>query len=584
VPYLQINEYGYTRQVRLADKPVHIGRSSSNDLAIEEERASRKHCVVMPQANGYVLRDLGSTNGTRVNGKKTRHVLLTPNDEIKIGSTRIRYVDPDAPEAPQASPDAKPKPAAAVPPPAAPPADDQPVDLAGFEDDEAELAPSASSPASSLEDPAVGIQRLFAYGFEPRLQIRQITLRNARGEPLHLADNVEGADMDPRDAQYAVNVFRMLIAAGFKTRASDIHFEPRGETGMIRVRVDGSMVDALAIDIGLFKRILNIVKVLCDMDITQQQLVQEGHFSTVVPGRNVDYRVSFTPAVHGQKLVIRILDSQSAPQHMAELQLPDWMLRDISGVAKQSSGMVLVCGPTGSGKTTTLYAVLRDIDRTTRNVVTIEDPVEYEIDGITHIPCNQQKGNTFHSLLRSVLRQDPDVILLGEIRDRETAQTAMQAAMTGHLVLSTVHAKDTCGTIFRLLDLGVEPYLLSSSLHLVLAQRLIRQLCDNCKAARRPQPTQIGKMGRGAAQVKAVYYPVGCKRCIDTGYAGRRALFELLSVNDAMRDAILNAPTMAAIRDARQRTVFISLAQVGWQLVAQGVCDPDEVQRVVGEG
>jgi general secretion pathway protein E len=579
VPYLQINENGNYRQVRLTDKPINIGRSSANDLPIDEDRASRTHCVIEPHENGYILRDLGSTNGTRVNGRKVRRVLLAPDNEIQIGRTCIRYVDPDAPPKPPAE-----APEAAAPAPPAAKADmDKPLDFSDFEGNERDPQYFNPSAAPQLEDPVEGIGRLFAYGFEPRLQVSQITLRNARGEPLHLAGGVDAADMDPKDAQYAVNVFRMLIAAGFKTRASDIHFEPRGDTGMIRVRVDGTMVDALAIDGALFKRVLNIVKVLCDIDITQQRQVQEGHFSTVIPGRSVDYRISFTPAVHGQKLVIRILDPQSAPQHMAELQLPDWMLRDIGGVSRQSSGMVLVCGPTGSGKTTTLYAVLRDIDRTTRNVVTIEDPVEYEIDGVTHIPCDQHKGNTFHSLLRSVLRQDPDVILLGEIRDRETAQTAMQASMTGHLVLSTVHAKDTCGTIFRLLDLGVEPYLLSSSLHLVLAQRLIRQLCDNCKVARRPQPTQIGKMGREGGQVKAIYYPVGCKRCIETGYAGRRALFELLSVNDAMRDAILNAPTMAAIRDARQRTVFISLAQVGWQLVAQGVCDPDEIQRVVGD-
>jgi general secretion pathway protein E len=283
--------------------------------------------------------------------------------------------------------------------------------------------------------------------------------------------------------------------------------------------------------------------------------------------------VSFTPVIHGQKLVIRVLDSVSSPQHLDDLQLPDWMLSHIRKVSTQSSGMILVCGPTGSGKTTTLYAALRDVDVQRRNVITIEDPVEYQLKGVTQIPINSKQGNTFHSMLRSVLRQDPDVILLGEIRDRETAETGMQAAMTGHLVLSTIHARDTVGTIFRLLDLGAEPYLVGSAMNLILAQRLIR---------RKPTPKQMHQMGSFGKNIDEIYYPVGCPKCFDQGYAGRQGLYELLTMTDDLRDAILKSATMGGINEALSRVLFTSLEQSGYKLIAEGITSPEELDRIVG--
>jgi general secretion pathway protein E len=272
----------------------------------------------------------------------------------------------------------------------------------------------------------------------------------------------------------------------------------------------------------------------------------------------------------------------SSPQHLDDLQLPDWMLSHIRKVSTQSSGMILVCGPTGSGKTTTLYAALRDVDVQRRNVITIEDPVEYQLKGVTQIPINSKQGNTFHSMLRSVLRQDPDVILLGEIRDRETAETGMQAAMTGHLVLSTIHARDTVGTIFRLLDLGAEPYLVGSAMNLILAQRLIRLLCDNCKAGRKPTPKQMHQMGSFGKNIDEIYYPVGCPKCFDQGYAGRQGLYELLTMTDDLRDAILKSATMGGINEALSRVLFTSLEQSGYKLIAEGITSPEELDRIVG--
>lgn len=574
--YLEFITNEGQKLVQLTDRSVSIGRGSNNVVEIAEDRASRQHCVIEKTGEGYVVRDLDSKNGTRVNGNKVSVKVLRPGDEVQIGATRIVFRDPDA------KPVARKKTAPAPTVPAHNPlAGAENFELPDFEDEPAASLFDPGKKADSRTDVGSDIVHLLKVGSERSIRDSQIRMLNARGQVVHEAAGLALKD-EESDAGQAIQIFRRLLAVAFEARASDLHFEPKAHGGTIRIRVDGTMVDAMQMEGNSFPRLMNLVKVLADIDIAQKSVVQEGHFRTILPTRTVDFRVSFTPAVHGQKLVIRILDAAAAPQHMEQLQLPDWMLRDIRITAKQTAGMILACGPTGSGKTTTLYAILRDMDRTQRNVITIEDPVEYQIDGVTHIPANIQQGNSFNTLLRSVLRQDPDVILLGEIRDRETAQTAMQAAMTGHLVLSTVHAKDTMGTIFRLLDLGVEPYLLGASLNLILAQRLVRLLCPNCKQPRRPQPTQIGHMGRAGQDLKHVYYPVGCPKCLNVGYLGRRGLFELLTVNNALRDAILNSPTITTIRDALKRTLFISLPELGWQYVAEGVTSPDEVERIVG--
>jgi len=254
----------------------------------------------------------------------------------------------------------------------------------------------------------------------------------------------------------------------------------------------------------------------------------------------------------------------------------------IRKTCSQSQGMLLSCGPTGSGKTTTLYNCLRTVDREKKNVITIEDPVEYQLEGCTQIPINEKRGNTFHSMLRSVLRQDPDVILLGEIRDEETARTAMQAAMTGHLVFSTLHAKDTISAVFRLLDLKVEPYLVANALELILAQRLVRVLCDSCKRPVDVKPGQATRIGRFLGGATRVYVPVGCRACLKTGYRGRMALFELLEFNDDLRDVILTNQSIHAMRQVIEQGLFTTLQQSGWKLAAAGVTSLDEVDRVAG--
>ena len=251
-------------------------------------------------------------------------------------------------------------------------------------------------------------------------------------------------------------------------------------------------------------------------------------------------------------------------------------------IATRDAGMLLACGQTGSGKTTTLYSCLREIDVEQRNAITIEDPVEYQLPGATQIPIDSKQGHTFANILRSVLRQDPDVIFVGEIRDIETANVAMQAAMTGHLVYSTVHAKDTIGSIFRLLDLGVEQYLVANAVNMIIAQRLVRMLCVACRRAVRATPAQSLKMGSSLSGVSDIYVPQGCGECLQTGFVGRRALFELLEFNDPLRDAVLKNPTIQGIRDILRNNLFTSLQGFGFQLVAQGQTSYDEVERVAG--
>ncbi len=408
-----------------------------------------------------------------------------------------------------------------------------------------------------------------------KLDERRVSLRNARGETLHEAPGRSG---NPQAA--ALRALRTILVTALRTRASDVHVDPGRTGGWLRMRVDGGMVDLTQVGVDLLPRLINLVKVLCDLDITQHRIVQEGHFSAVITGRSVDYRVSFAPSVHGQNLVIRVLDTACVPQRTADLDLPDWMLRQIQAISRQSSGMLLVCGPTGSGKTTTLYAVMRDIDLKHRNVITIEDPVEYQLDGVMQMPVQESGGSGFSDLLRSALRQDPDVILLGEIRDADTARTAMQAAMTGHLVLSTVHARESVSAVVRLLDLGVEPNLLASSLNLILAQRLVRRLCPHCKSGRKPDPDERALMGAAGETVTRIYQPRGCARCLNAGYLGRRALFELVVVDDAIRRAFLETPTVTGWQAAIHHASFTSLSQLGWQTVAEGVTSVDEVQQI----
>ena len=400
----------------------------------------------------------------------------------------------------------------------------------------------------------------------------KIMLIGSRGQELPVVGHADSGD--------GIQTLGLLIMIAYQTRSTDIHFEPKEDSYEARMRVDGMLIPIVQIPRDVGSRVAGVIKVLCAIDFAGQLGIQEGSFSATAPGRRSDFRISFTPSVHGQKLAIRILDVANSPQSLDSLGAPKSLITRLQHVMGQNAGMILVCGPTGSGKSTTLYSLIRSIDCKSRNVMTIEDPVEYRIEGVTQSSVDAGRGKNFSDLLRALLRQDPDVLLLGEIRDAESARISMQATMTGHLVLSTVHAQDTINTVFRLLDLGADANLVASSLNMVLAQRLVRVLCTHCRKRRPPDPDERRRMGPLARDF--IYEATGCVRCLGTGYFGRRALFELLETNDRLKDVMLKKPTLLALKAAVKGPGFVTLRADGYRLIAQGVTTSSEVDRVIG--
>lgn len=565
-PYVEIREGDKSRNLILTGHQLSIGRQIGVDLVLPDNLLSRQHCVIEVTPDGWQVRDLKSRNGTAVNGKLITSQILKGGDVIKVGTTFITFRDPQVVEDEEMLS-----------------ADDLVPVI-----EEAPEPKASKSPLSARmsDDPDEALETLARSMPDQSFSENDIQLYSARGTIMHAAKKT--AQKGKREA---VDLFRLLLLICIRSRTTDIHLEPHQGSYGIRLRVDGVMADVAKLPLVAGVKIATLVKVLSDIDIAQRNTIQEGRFSSQTPRRTgggvhkIDYRVSFAPAVNGQKLVIRILDEDNAPALLPDLKMPKWMEHELAEQIKQDAGMVLVAGPTGSGKTTTLYALLRSIELDQRNVVTIEDPVEMQIDQTTQMPVDEASGKTFSNILRSVLRQDPDVIMLGEIRDAETARTAMQAAITGHMVLSTVHTRDTLGTVFRLLDLGVEPYLVSQGLQIVVAQRLVRVLCPFCRRRIAPTAAQRTVLNANGQNPDYVYTAVGCLKCLDTGHAGRRAVFELLVSTDRLRDA-MQRPNLVTgdLQKAVEGTQFTSLGQSGFQLVVDGIASFEEVERISGRG
>jgi general secretion pathway protein E len=329
-----------------------------------------------------------------------------------------------------------------------------------------------------------------------------------------------------------------------------------------------------------------ILKVIAALDITEKRKPQDGSFSAVVEGRGVDFRVATAGSVVGEKIVMRILDKTRAIASLADLGMREKMSNTIHNIVAQPHGLFIVCGPTGAGKSTTLYACLNQIDRYQKNVISVENPVEYQIENVTQIEVNPKAGKTFAGELRSILRQDPDVIYIGEIRDQETAEIACQAAQTGHMVFTTLHANDTVTAIGRLIDLGVQPFLISSSLSAVLGQRLVRVLCPKCKVKYKPNPEMLRKTNLPADRIKHFYRPPEkegeevCDHCGGTGYFGRTGVFELLEVKDRLREMIRENPNFNAIRQEAIKNGMEQLQQDGLRQVIDGRTSIQELLRV----
>lgn len=542
---------GTAKSLQAQEGAISIGRGAENSIPLIDERASRKHCIIELDKQGcWIVRDLNSRNGTKVNEAKVNAAILKPGDVLKVGSHEF-LIEGDKPDIPE-------------------------LHAVEFNVDTAFEHSTVAKGKGLKASTEVGWMFELAdvmNALPPKdSPVEDIRIIDANGNP---TDVLTGTSDGP-------NAVRMLLQLGSKSRGTDIHLEPKPDSCNIRMRVDGDMVPILELPKRVGELVFGVVKAACHMHVAGRDAVQDGHFSTVFPDRRVEYRISFTPSMHGQKLVVRILDSRGQPTALGDLGMFNYMLDRIKQVCDQDSGLILACGPTGSGKTTTLYNAIREIDRTSRNVITIEDPVEYQLPGVTQIPVDEQKGNNFGSLLRSVLRQDPDVILVGEIRDEETARTAMQAALTGHLVFSSIHSKETITSVFRLLDLKVEPYLVANSLDLILAQRLVRVLCDHCKRLMPVTPGQSTRLGKYLQGKTQVHTATGCARCLRTGYRGRRALFELLDFNDELRDIVLKEPSITAMKKVIEQGLFSTLQQFGWRLVAEGVTSLDEVDRVAG--
>jgi len=401
------------------------------------------------------------------------------------------------------------------------------------------------------------------------------------------AEGSEDAD-HLRDLASEAPIIRLvnrLIFNAVELKASDIHFEPFENEFKARYRMDGVLHDVESPPIRLQAAIISRVKIMAKLDIAERRLPQDGRIKLKIADKEIDFRVSTIPTLFGESLVMRILDRDTLILDLEKLGFPEDILEQYTELASQPYGMILVTGPTGSGKTSTLYTTLAKINSPENKIITLEEPVEYQLSGVNQIQVNPKIGMTFANGLRSIVRQDPDIILVGEIRDKETAEIAIQSALTGHLLFSTLHTNDAAGAIARLLDMGVESFLLSSTLLGVLAQRLVRVICPHCKELIRPDGKLLNSMGMGHDEVSEVEFFAGkgCEECRYTGFRGRMAIFEYLPVDDDIRKEITKRSSYERIKEVAMRKGLMTLRQDGWRKVRGGVTTISEVLKVTLE-
>ena len=377
-----------------------------------------------------------------------------------------------------------------------------------------------------------------------------------------------------------VRLVNLLILEALDARASDVHLEGFADGMQVRYRIDGVLQPAPAPPRHLTAAIVSRLKIMADLDIAERRLPQDGRIRLRLQQREVDVRVATAPTLHGESVVLRLLDRERGRRSLADMGMGDTVRARFGEVITRTHGIVLVTGPTGSGKTTTLYAAIDAVRTGREKILTVEDPVEYELPGVPQVPVNEKVGVTFASALRALLRQDPDILLVGEIRDAETAQVATQAALTGHLVLSTLHTNDAPSAVTRLLDLGVPPYLVASTLEAVLAQRLVRVLCPRCRRPGAPTPVQHARLGALAPPLDTVWEAVGCAECRHTGYRGRQGVFELLVMSEGVRELTLQRAGVDRLRAVAVHDGLQPLREDGLRLVRAGVTSLDELLRI----
>ena len=404
-------------------------------------------------------------------------------------------------------------------------------------------------------------------------------------EPDDLDTLIHGLPQDLLEASAEAPVIRLvnsLMVQAVKENASDIHIEPYERELVVRFRVDGALRNIIKPPRKLVALIASRIKIMARLDIAEKRLPQDGRIKIIIAGKEVDVRVSVIPTANGERIVMRLLDKSRKLYGLEGIGLRGPILERMKSLINTPHGIILVCGPTGSGKTTTLYSAISRINTVEKNIITVEDPIEYQLAGVGQMQVNSKIGLDFAAGLRSILRQDPDVIMVGEIRDVETAQIAVQASLTGHLVFSTVHTNDAAGAVARLVDMGVEPFLISSSLLAVLGQRLVRVLCPTCKEAFTPGPEHLAEIGVSSTDIPAntlFYRPTGCDQCRMTGYSGRTGIYELLLIDDDVRSQIASKANSAQIKHVAEGKGFFTMRHYGLGLIMDGITSLEEVVR-----
>ncbi len=378
-----------------------------------------------------------------------------------------------------------------------------------------------------------------------------------------------------------IRFVNLVLYQGVVDHASDIHIEPFEKDFKIRYRVDGALYEMKAPDVKMAPAIISRVKILANLNIAERRIPQDGRIALTVAGRPVDLRVSCLPTAHGESVVMRILDQTTTSLDLENVGLPEDVYEQITMDVEKPNGIFIVTGPTGSGKTTTLYSILRRINQIDTKLLTAEEPVEYNVDGIVQVPIDAQAGNTFAKVLRAFLRQDPDVMMIGEIRDLETAEIAVQAALTGHFVFSTLHTNDAAGAVMRLVDMNVAPYLLSSTLEGVLGQRLVRTCCVDCKQSYEPDDDTLDRLDMKREEIggRPFYFGKGCKTCNGTGYKGRKGVFEYLRMSGPLRELVNNKAPTLIIREKARELGMRTMREDGIRAILDGYTTVDEVLR-----
>jgi len=455
-----------------------------------------------------------------------------------------------------------------------------PFDVYTIEDLKVSLGKNIRVVLSSEQDILESIEAYYGKGGG---SVMDRMVGNINDDDLHGLDSIDESTEHIRDMASEAPVIKLvnhIISEAIESRASDIHFEPFADELLLRYRIDGILHEFDPPPKRLSSAITTRIKIMAKMDISERRLPQDGRIKLKILGKDIDMRVSTLPTLHGESVVMRILDRGSLLLDLSQMGFPKKVHEELEALILKPYGKLLVTGPTGSGKTTTLYAALSKINTPNKKIITVEDPVEYQMRGINQIHVKSQIGLNFASGLRSIVRQDPDVIMVGEIRDPETAEISIQAALTGHLVFSTVHTNDAAGAITRLLDMGIENFLISSALLGVLAQRLVRVICPDCKEEKPLAPALRAEMGDLGKEGIKVYYGKGCKACSQTGFRGRCGIYELLVIDDNIRELILKKSTAQIILDQARQKGMTTLREDGWDKVLKGITTVEEILRV----